>query len=90
MNNIYQASIQAVEDGANFRIDFQSRSLKLNGKFIIQDGRYEGELGVTDCNEDEFSQMWKNCILGIKLSSIRAQRKQAAPIFHGSARKEFK
>lgn len=54
MNNIYQKSIQAVEDGANFKIDFRSRSLKLNGKFIIQDGEHEGELGVPSCNEDEF------------------------------------
>lgn len=52
--NIYQEAIQAVEDGANFKIDFQSRSLKLNGKYIIQNGKYEGELGVTCCNEDEF------------------------------------
>ena len=54
MNNIYQKAIQAVEDGANFKVDFQSRSLKLNGKFIIQNGKYEGELGVPDCSEDIF------------------------------------
>lgn len=52
--NIYQKAIQAVEDGANFKIDFQSRSLKLNGKYIIQEGKYEGELGVLCCNEKEF------------------------------------
>lgn len=54
MNNIYQESIQSVEDGAKFKVDFQSRSLKLNGKYIIQDGKYEGELGVLKCSEDEF------------------------------------
>lgn len=54
MSNIYQATIQEVEDGASFKVDFQSRSLKLNGKYIIQDSRYEGELGVPNCNEDEF------------------------------------
>lgn len=54
MNNIYQQAIQAVEDGAKFKIDFQSRSLKLDGKFIIQDGKYEGELGVPSCEEGEF------------------------------------
>ena len=26
----------------------------MNGKYIIQNGRYEGELGVTGCNDDEF------------------------------------
>lgn len=54
MNNIYQKSIRAVEDGVNFKIDFRNRSLKLNGKYIIQDGKYEGELGVPVSNEDEF------------------------------------
>lgn len=54
MNNIYQESIQAVEDGINFKIDFRNRSLKINGNYVIQDGKYEGELGVSNCNNDEF------------------------------------
>lgn len=54
MNNIYQETIQSVEGGAKFKIDFQSRSLKVGGKYVIQDGRYEGELGVPHCSEDEF------------------------------------
>lgn len=54
MENIYQESIQAVQDGAKFKIDFPSRSLKLNGKYIIQNGEYEGELGVSECSEGEF------------------------------------
>lgn len=52
--NIYQKAIQAVEDGASFKIDFQSRSLKLNGKYVIKEGKYEDELGVPCCNEKEF------------------------------------
>ena len=55
MDNIYQESIQAVEGGAKFKIDFPSRSLKLNGRYVIQNGSYEGELGVSECNEDEFA-----------------------------------
>lgn len=54
MAGIYQEAAAAVTDGAKFRVDFQSRSLKLNGKYIIQDGRYEGELGVLPCSGDEF------------------------------------
>lgn len=54
MDNIYQKAIQAVRNGAKFRVDFSSRSLKLDGKYIIQDGKYEGELGVTECSEKEF------------------------------------
>ncbi len=54
MKSIYYEAIQAVEDGAKFRVDFNSRSLKINGKYIIQDGKYEGWLGVESCSEEEF------------------------------------
>ena len=55
MENIYQETIRDVEDGAKFKIDFQSRSLKLNGKYIIQDGVFEGDLGVEpSIDTDEF------------------------------------
>ena len=54
MNNIYQKAIRDVVDGAKFKIDFSSRSLKLNGKYIIQEGKYEDDLGVISCNENEF------------------------------------
>lgn len=54
MDNIYQKAIQAVRNGAKFRVDFSSRSLKLDDKYIIQDGKYEGDLGVLECGEKEF------------------------------------
>lgn len=54
MDNIYQKAVRAVEDGAKFTVDFRSRSLKLNGKYLIQDGLYEGELGVPRCGGEEF------------------------------------
>ena len=46
MTNIYQDTIEAVEHGSCFKVDFQSRNLKVDGKFIIKDGEYKGELGV--------------------------------------------
>lgn len=54
MSNIYENAVRAVEDGAKFTVDFRSRSLKLNGKYLIEDGRYEGELGVPLCSREEF------------------------------------
>ena len=54
MSNIYQAAVQAVEEGAKFSIDFASRSFKLGGKPVIRNGQYEGELGVPSCTEEEF------------------------------------
>ena len=76
MNNIYQKAIQAVADGANFKVDFQSRSLKLNGKFIIQNGKYEGELGVPDCGEDVFFANVEELYLCYK-HSVPSQRSES-------------
>lgn len=46
MTNIYQETIEAVERGSRFKIDFQYRSLKVDGKYVIKDGKYAGELGI--------------------------------------------
>ena len=54
MENIYHEAVQAVEEGARFNVDFTSRSLKVGGKQIIQEGKYDGSLGVEPCNGEEF------------------------------------
>lgn len=54
MNNIYQEAIHAVEEGAKFKVDFRQRSLKIDGKHIIDYGQYEGELGVAKSDIDAF------------------------------------
>lgn len=54
MKNIYHDAVTTVDAGARFWIDFPSRSLKLDGKPIIQEGMFEGELGIPLCSVDEF------------------------------------
>ena len=54
MENIYQETVRAVENGARFKVDIRRRSLKIDGKYVIRDGRYDGGLGVQACTEDEF------------------------------------
>ena len=54
MDNIYQEALRAVEDGARFKVDFQTRSLKVDGKYVIRDGAYESDLGMPKCSEEEF------------------------------------
>lgn len=53
MDTIYQETIRAVESGTKFRIDFRHRSLKIGGRYVIRDGRYDGELGVPPLTEAE-------------------------------------
>lgn len=54
MDNIYQEVIRAVENGARFKVDFSTRSLKVNRKYIIRNGEYENSLGIPACKEEEF------------------------------------
>lgn len=46
MENIWKESNQKVKDGSTFRINFEKRSLMIGKKYIIKDGKYEGDLGV--------------------------------------------
>lgn len=41
---IYSTAQEAVFNGKKFSIDLKKRSLKVDGKFLIKDGEYEGEL----------------------------------------------
>lgn len=81
MNNIYQKAIQAVEDGANFKVDFPSRSLKLNGKYLIEDGKYEGELGVPFCSTDAFFENLEDLYYHYK-HSVPSERSQSKVRLH--------
>lgn len=54
MENIYHESVQAVKDGAKFKVDFAERSLKINGKQIIKGDEYEGALGMSLATVEDF------------------------------------
>ena len=42
---IYDSIIEKVRRGAKFEVSFETRTLVVNGKKIIDNGKYEGELG---------------------------------------------
>jgi len=49
MKNIFKETCELVEQGARFKIDFTSRTLKVNDNIIIENGwRDEGEAGIDD------------------------------------------
>lgn len=45
--SIYEKVYGEVAQGASFRIDFKSRTLTVNGKKVIDNGKYDKALGVT-------------------------------------------
>lgn len=60
MNTIYEQALAKVENGSRFRVNFQKRSLKIDGKYVIKDGKYDGELGVelTDSPLEQITQLY--------------------------------
>lgn len=60
MNTIYEQALAKVENGSRFRVNFQNRSLKIDGKYVIKDGKYDGELGVelTDSPLEQITQLY--------------------------------
>lgn len=60
MNTIYEQALAKVENGLRFRVNFQNRSLKIDGKYVIKDGKYDGELGVglTDSPLEQITQLY--------------------------------
>lgn len=45
MENIWNEAQEKVHNGSTFRINLEKRDLVIDGKYIIKDGKYEGELG---------------------------------------------
>ena len=78
MGNIYQETVRAVENGARFKVDFQTRSLKVDGKYVIRDGSYEGVLGVPQCSEEEFFSKVEELYRRYK-HSIPSERSESTP-----------
>ena len=83
MGNIYQSVIQAVENGAKFQVNFQDRSLKIDGKYIIENGVYEGELGVAEADERE-------CLSEIEMLYQRYKHSVPSECSESKSRKYFK
>lgn len=46
MNNIYEETLIKVAQGARFSVNFEQQSLKVDGRYIIKNGHYKGDLGV--------------------------------------------
>jgi hypothetical protein len=60
ITTIYQRAVNAVSNGARFRVNFSERSLKINDRFIIKNGGYEGELGIEAESEDKVLETIEN------------------------------
>ncbi|MFT0409877.1 hypothetical protein [Bacteroides thetaiotaomicron] len=45
MENIWNEAQEKIHNGSTFRVDLEKRDLLIDGKYIIKEGKYEGNLG---------------------------------------------
>ena len=50
---IYDSTVERVRKGAKFRVHLEGRTLVVNGKKVIDNGQYEGELGIPQMSLDK-------------------------------------
>lgn len=81
--NIFKTVLNQIAEGAKWNINLMTRSLKVDGKFIIKDGEYEGELG----NEAlEFAS--KEYVVS-ELNSLYAKYKYSIPSERTNSRRRM-
>ena len=76
MENIWKETIEAVGGGSRFVIDLESRSLKVDGKFIIENGEHEGSLGLDRVSAEDMLSEIENLYQRYKYS-IPSERSQS-------------
>lgn len=61
MSNIYKETLGRVSNGACFSVNFEKRNLRVDGKYLIKDGQFEGCLGCPVVTNPivEIEQMFK-------------------------------
>lgn len=87
MEQIYPETVQAVRNGARFYVNLETRSLKVDGKYIIKDGEYEGELGLNETTTtqsalqalEEMYQIYKHSVPSERSESHRRTYFKAIP-----------
>lgn len=78
--NIYQESIIAVENGARFRIDLKTKSLRINRNYAIKNGDYKGTLGI---EKDSVA------VFGERIEELYHDYKFSIPTEHSEHRKHL-
>lgn len=78
MNTIFDSTIKRVRDGARFRVSFQNRTLIVGGKKVIDNGKFEGELGIGQVPCDKVLDYIEDLYIQYKHSvpSERSERKR--------------
>lgn len=87
--NIYEKAEHQLSSGAHWSIDLKKRSLRVGHKYLIEDGKYENELGDYGNTGDTVADVERLFLLF--QSSIPSQRSQSQKksYFHATPLKDL-
>lgn len=76
MTDIFKTALEKVDGGARFEVNFQKRTFKLDGKTIIDAGKFEGSLGTDRSNMETVLGKIEN-LYDTYMHSIPSERSEA-------------
>lgn len=87
MDNIWNYAQEKVHNGSSFRIVFEKRSLLIDNKYIIKEGKYEGSLGIDTSipidsllqNIEEYYRQYKHSVPSARSESKYKRYFRALP-----------
>lgn len=75
-DNIIGRLIEAVAEGAKWSVDFKSRSIKVDGKYLVENGKYNVVTGTERYPSDQF--LWHvEKAYGLYKHSIPSERSES-------------
>lgn len=80
---IIEQATNAVNNGARFKVDFEKRELRIGKTFLVKDGEYEGNSGVSVKDNEDFIRQLEQIYSTYK-HSIPSERSE------GKAKRYFK
>ena len=89
--DIYNSTIEKVRNGATFKVLLESRTLVVNGKKVIDNGKYEGELGIPRLLPNDMLEQIEHLYDQYKHSvpSERSERKRRRQYFKALSEEEL-
>lgn len=87
MENIWNKAQEKVHNGSSFRIDLEKRNLLIDNKYIIKEGKYEGNLGIDTSmplyvlleNIEEYYKQYRHSVPSARSESKQRRYFRALP-----------
>lgn len=89
MKKFIEQCLESIENGATYSVNLYTRSLKLNGKYVIRDGKYDGTIEIENPDRDAILSDIEGCYQIYKHSVPSEDSKHKRRYFKALAEEEL-